>query len=326
MARLSYDTADTLIYDPVGAHRNATRAALYTIGFRNIEVCGTLADLSRIIKRVPPDLVLCEAQGADAELCALIQTMRQGTSGHANPFLVIIVTAWEKSRPLVTRVLNSGADDLILRPFSTALLKSRIDTHTERRKDFVITHDYVGPDRRNDPNRSSNTPLFQPPNSLKMKARDGLNLSEAAARLSQELRVAKGTLTTEKLRRDAFQICILWRLLQEPEDGTTADNLSKLTNLAQTVAKRCREIELETALQWCDSIVAAAEGLHFGVDRNASMHILGQGALNLMQIIHPDLSRSDHLKAIEETLAMIKARESVRSEAAEVLLEKLAAG
>ncbi len=307
MARISYDTADTLIYDPVGAHRNATRAALYTLGFRNIEVCGTLDDLSRIIKRVPPDLVLCEAQGADTELCAMIQTMRQGTGGHANPFLVIIVTAWEKSLPLVTRVLNSGADDLVLRPFSTALLKARIDAHTQRRKHFVITHEYVGPDRRNDSDRGTNTELFQPPNSLKMKA-NGLSLTEVATRLQSELRAAKDTLTIEKLRRDAFQICVLWRLLQEPDDPGTDANLAKLTALAQSVAKRCRECELENALQWCDSVIAAAEGLHFGVDRNASMHILGQGALNLNQIIHPDLAKSDHMRAIEEAVAVIKAR------------------
>ncbi len=326
MARLNYETADTLIYDPVGAHRNATRAVLYTLGFRNIEMCGTLDDLSRIIKRVPPDLALCEAQGADAELCNMIQTMRQGSSGHANPFLVIIVTAWEKSRPLVTKVLNSGADDLILRPFSTNLLKSRIDSHAERRKQFVITHDYVGPDRRHDPNRAADAQLFQPPNSLKMKAKDGLNLTEVATRLQQELRVAKDTLTIEKLRRDTFQVCILWRLLQEPEDTGTEANLSKLACLARSIAKRCREIELEMALQWCDSIIAAAEGLHFGVDRNASMHILGQGAINLNQIVHPDLSKSDHLKAIEEAMTMIKARDAAAPVGEEMLLDKAAAG
>lgn len=326
MARLNYETADTLIYDPVGAHRNATRAVLYTLGFRNIEVCGTLDDLGRIIKRVPPDLVLCEAQGANDELCKMIQTLRQGSSGHANPFLVIIVTAWEKSRPLVTQVLNSGADDLVLRPFSTSQLKSRIDAHAERRKHFVITHEYVGPDRRNDPNRSSNTELFQPPNSLQMKAKDGLNLTEVATRLQAELRVAKDTLIIEKLRRDSFQICILWRLLQEPEDAAAEANISKLTTLAQSVAKRCREIELETALQWCDSIIAAAEGLHFGVDRNASMHILGQGALNLNQIIHPDLSKSDHIRAIDEAVAMIKARGVTSADGEELLLDKAAAG
>ena len=99
------------------------------------------------IQKRPPDIVLCEAQGAADELCAAIQQLRQGGGGY-NPFIVIIVTAWEKSTGLINRVVNSGADDLLLRPFSTALLGSRIEAHIERRKGFVITTDYVGPDRR----------------------------------------------------------------------------------------------------------------------------------------------------------------------------------
>ncbi|MBK0572118.1 response regulator receiver protein, partial [Klebsiella pneumoniae] len=78
-----------------------------------------------------------------------IQDLRQGGQGF-NPFIVIIVTAWEKSGALVSRVVNSGADDLLLRPFSTTLLGQRIETHVERRKGFVVTTDYVGPDRRKD--------------------------------------------------------------------------------------------------------------------------------------------------------------------------------
>jgi DNA-binding response OmpR family regulator len=315
MARLNYESADTLVYDPVAAHRNATRAVLYTLGFRNIETCATVAAFEEAIRRTPPDLALCEAQGADTELCEMIQTLRQGNRGHPNPFLVIIVTAWEKSNALVSRVLNSGADDLLLRPFSTHLLGTRIDAHIERRKHFVITHDYVGPDRRNDPARPSNTDLFQPPNSLKMKAKEGLNANEANARLQKELQSAKDTLHTEKLRRDAFQICILWRLLQDPEDPGTAANLAKLGNLTQDVAKRCRSTEVEDTAQWCESVQAAVEGLHFGVDRNASMHLLGHAALSLNQVLHPEKSKSDHLKSIEETVLMIKARSTGQTSA-----------
>jgi CheY-like chemotaxis protein len=117
MSRISYETVQTLIYDPVSANRAATRASLYSLGFRHIESVAAMSDFTDSIKRRPPDLAFCEAQGADTELCATIQSMRQGLTGH-NPFVVIIVTAWENSTALVTRVLNSGADDLLLRPFS----------------------------------------------------------------------------------------------------------------------------------------------------------------------------------------------------------------
>ena len=314
MARLSYETADTLVYDPVAAHRTATRAVLYTLGFRNIESVGTVESFAEAIRKRPPDLALCEAQGADAELCEMIQSLRQGVSGF-NPFLVIIVTAWEKNSTLVSRVLNSGADDLLLRPFSTTLLQTRIDTHVERRKQFVITHDYVGPDRRSDPTRASNTELFVPPNSLKMKAKEGLTPAEVTARMDHELKSACEVLNSEKLRRDAFQICVLWRLLQEPDDPGFAYNLIKLSKLTRAVGKRCRETEFESAAQWCESVQAAVEGLELGVDRNASMHLLGHAALNLNHVIEPQKTVPEHLKTVQATVAMIRARESGRTNA-----------
>src|SRR5215469_3759595 len=109
--RLVFDTADTLVFDPVAANRNATRTTLYNIGFRRIETVGNLDAFAEAVKRRPPDLALCEAHGGVDELCAMIQNLRLGVTVY-NPFIVIIVTAWEQSGGLVSAVLNSGADDL----------------------------------------------------------------------------------------------------------------------------------------------------------------------------------------------------------------------
>jgi DNA-binding response OmpR family regulator len=326
MARLSYESAETLVYDPVSANRTATRAVLYTLGFRNIETVASVEDFREAIHMRPPDLALCEAQGADTELCRMIQMLRQGASGY-NPFIVIIVTAWEKSNALVGRVVNSGADDLILRPFSTKLLGERIETHIERRKGFVITHDYVGPDRRHDPSRASTVELFEPPNSLKMKAKERLNAEEATARLDAELRTARDVLNTEKLRRDAFQICILWRLLQErrPGEQSTTEELTNLSHMTRAVGERCRETEFESAVGWCDSVLAAVEGLEQGVDRNASMRLLGHAALNLNQVFQPEMATADQLSKIDATVAMIRARVQTKADASGAEL-KMASG
>src|ERR1700733_14977716 len=91
MSRLSFESAETVVFDPVAANRAGTRTALYGLGFRRIEAVATLDGLVESIKRRPPDLALCEAQGMGAELCAMIQGLRQGATGY-NPFIVIIVT------------------------------------------------------------------------------------------------------------------------------------------------------------------------------------------------------------------------------------------
>ena len=309
MGRLSFDSVDALIYDPVSANRTATRAALYTLGFRRTESVPTLETFVEAMQKRPPDLALCEAQGADEELCETIQQLRQGSGGY-NPFIVVIVTAWEKNTGLINRVVSSGADDLLLRPFSTALLGSRIEAHIERRKGFVITTEYVGPDRRKDLIRAGNVELFEPPNSLKMKAKDKLSPEAIAKRLDSELKMARDKLSTEKLRRDSFQVCILWRLLQDERagNGEPPPELEKLHELTKSIARRCRDADAESAVEWCDSIVAAAEGLKIGVDRNASMHLLGHAALSLHQTFHPEKTPADQLAEIDATVAIIRAR------------------
>jgi DNA-binding response OmpR family regulator len=308
MGRLSFDSVDALIYDPVSANRTATRAALYALGFRRTETVSTLDAFLESIQKSPPDIALCEAQGAAEELCATIQQVRQGGAGH-NPFIVVIVTAWEKSTGLINRVVSSGADDLLLRPFSTALLGQRIETHIDRRKSFVITTDYVGPDRRKDDHRAVGTELFAPPNSLKMKAKDRLSAEAIARKLDVELKTAREKLVSEKLRRDSFQVCILWRLMQEalPSRGVPPE-LDKLCQLVRSIAHRSQESEFLPPLEWCEQLLAAAEGLELGLDRNASMHLLGHAALSLHQAFHPEKTAADQLAEIDATVAIIRAR------------------
>lgn len=310
MGRLSFDAVDTLIYDPVSANRTATRAALYSLGFRRTETVPTLENFFERIQNSPPDLALCEAQGATDELCLAIQSLRQGGAGH-NPFIVVIVTAWEKNDGLIRQVVSSGADDLLLRPFSTALLGQRIEAHIERRKSFVITTDYVGPDRRKETGRASDAELFSPPNSLKMKAKDRMPLDAVTRLLDTELKTARETLQSEKLRRDSFQACILWRLMQDAlPSGNPPAELDRLVALTASIERRSRDGENMPAVEWCEQLAAACEGLRLGVDRNASMHLLGHAALSLHQAFHPEISAADQLAEIDATVAIIRARNS----------------
>lgn len=309
MSRLSYETAQALVYDPVAGNRTATRSALFSLGFRQIETVASLDQLDEFIQHRPPDLALCEAQGVESDLCRRIQSLRQGVAGY-NPFIVIIVTAWENSNGTVKRVIDSGADDLLLRPFSPAILGQRLRTHIERRKGFVVTSEYVGPDRRKDPSRASNVTVFEPPNSLKMKVKEGLSPEEATLRLDGELKSAREALVAEKLRRDAFQICVLWRLMQGQIPGTSRYevDLSKLREVTRGIARRSAGTEFEPAVEWCDAVLAAIEGLELGVDRNPTMHMLGHAAVSLNQVFAPEKSASDHLSEIDATVAIIHAR------------------
>jgi hypothetical protein len=129
-------------------------------------------------------------------------------------------------------------------------------------------------------------------------------------RLDAELKLARDKLHAEKLRRDSFQICVLWRLMQEQRPGQQAVkvDLKRLTTLARTIERRCRDTAFDPAVEWCDSVRGATEGLEQDVDRNASMHLLGHAALELHAIFHPEQSPADRIAEIDATVAIIRAR------------------
>jgi hypothetical protein len=54
MSRLSYDSVDVLIYDPVSANRTATRATLYALGFRRTESVSTIEAFVESMQKNPP--------------------------------------------------------------------------------------------------------------------------------------------------------------------------------------------------------------------------------------------------------------------------------
>lgn len=187
--RSFYDLAEILICDPVAPNRAATRSALYSLGCRHIEMASNLRDFLEAIENRPPDLALCEAQVGKQELCHLIRELRHSEQSY-NPFAIIIATAWVPDADLTTELLNSGADGLILRPFSAALLDQRIRTHIMQQKPYVVTDDYIGPERRAG-GRPTTATMLAPPNSLRMKIEGRANPDQAIRQFYVELRTAR---------------------------------------------------------------------------------------------------------------------------------------
>lgn len=195
-----YELAEVLVCDPVASNRAATRSALYSLGCRHIEIGGSLRDFLEALEYRPPDFALCEAQVGESELCRAIRELRHGVHSY-NPFAIVIVTAWMPNAALTTEIVNSGADGLLLRPFSAALLDQRIRTHVMRQKPFIVTEDYIGPERRT-VGRPSGALTFEPPNSLRMKIEGRANPDEAIRQFNADLRAACSKLTRAKQQRN----------------------------------------------------------------------------------------------------------------------------
>jgi hypothetical protein len=101
-----------------------------------------------------------------------------------------------------------------------------------------------------------------------------------------------------------------------PGAATYTQELDKIAQLSKGIAKRCRETEFDPALEWCDSVMAAVEGLQAGVDRNAAMHLLGHAALSLNNVFYSEKSSDDILSEIDATVDFIRTRNMAEAAAA----------
>lgn len=321
---IHYDSAETLIYDPVGPNRNATRTNLHALGFRKVEPAPTLEMLEKQIKMRAPDLLMCEAAGAEAELCTMIQAVRQGKIGD-NPFIVIVVTTWRRDGDLVVQVLNSGADDLLARPFSTVQLGERLRAHIERRKSFVVTSDYIGPDRRRDATRAS-AECFDVPNTLRMRTVDVANSEDVERAAALAVRQGKIQVSREKLRRDAFQLCVQWRRFEQrrPDAPDFTSILDRLEEIAAEIDIRAESLGITESRQWCKAITESARSIGYllecgdredqvkdriGLDLGAPLHLLGHAALTLGQIFAPGEVRPGQLVELDAIVARADVRQ-----------------
>jgi CheY-like chemotaxis protein len=311
-----YETAQAIVYDPVVSNRTATRASLHAIGFRKVELSPSLEMLTDSLKVKEPDLLVVEVSGAEMEICDLMQSVRQGALGK-NPFIVMIATTWRRDGTSVGKVISSGADDLVARPFSTSVLGMRIRAQVERRKGFVVTSDYIGPDRRRDLNRPG-VESVDVPNSLKVRT-DGLGDDEAALHIARLVAQGKEVLNAQKVRRDAVQLCVQWRFLEQRNLGMSDfyDILTRLEKIAGEIKRRIGgdAEQAEAAGKLLDNIANSLQGImtlnsrveggagDTAPDFGPALSQLGHAALSLGKMFAPDETTPSKLAEIEAAIA-----------------------
>ena len=320
MDRHAYDAIDTLAYDPAEAGRNALRASLNALGFRKVELPATLKKLEEIVRARPVDFLLCEVSGGEAGVCRFIQWLRQDDASR-NPFAVVIATTRQSDSAIVGRVLNAGADDLLVRPYETSLLAERVRAQVERRKGFVVTLDYVGPDRRRDPARSG-PECIAVPNSLKIKSVSSIASDLAERKIAAEIREGRSAINRERLRRNAFQLCVQWRLLEQRRSGgpVFAETVARMRVLAGEIRRRAKGMADDFAAKWCQSvedslhaIVAMSEAVKNAsddslLDLGPPTHLLGQAAMALGQKFAPRDVQPGRLVELDALVARIDSR------------------
>src|SRR5262249_22938228 len=138
-------------------------------GVRNVAECNGSADrLFNALDTGIVDLLVYDYELMRDRFEDTMQQIRRKARGR-NPFVVILATVADTDAETVRRLGRAGVDDMIRRPVTGQRLFESVDKLMERRKPFMVTHDYVGPIRQLN---HGNAPLMRVPNTMRCRAID----------------------------------------------------------------------------------------------------------------------------------------------------------
>ncbi len=169
MAKNDYGLVRILLFDPDLTSRNATKFALAGIGIKNIAEFYTIRGLPDALRETEFELLILECSTGARHLFKLVGDLRKNSLG-SNPFVSIIMTVWHPTDELVYQALQSGIDDLVIKPISANSMVGRIDSLIRMRKPFVFEEDYYGPIRKVTSGQVDKRAPVEVPNSLQAKA------------------------------------------------------------------------------------------------------------------------------------------------------------
>lgn len=217
--------------------RTGLRGALFSIGFRTIDETASFIKLHDFIEQGAIDLLVVSSELEGNDTGFLISEMRNQRLG-PNPFQVVITLLANAEPEYVKRVIDSGADDLLLTPVQPDQMILRIQKLARMRKPFVVTHDYTGPDRRTKTRafESPSAPMLEVPNPLRFRVEGGTDI----ARLDRSIAEAGTTLNRMKIERYAVQIdWLVTHIHATIRDGVAVDPVALLpyTGTLSTVSE-----------------------------------------------------------------------------------------
>ncbi|MCW8952237.1 MAG: response regulator [Rhodospirillales bacterium] len=259
---MNYGTVKVLLAEGNPQVREAIKTALGESGFLAVSETGNLHAVHDAVTDGGLDLLICDAGlGAD-DIAELVFRVRHHQAG-TNPFISIIVLTADTALEKVRRIIESGADDLLVKPLSVQLLLDRIRHLVEINRQFMVTSDYIGPPR---PELVLSgvvgAPRMDVPNPVRAKAVDGSD----AASLQRAIDNAALQVNEHKMERHAIQIrdlvdAIVPMYEKKPPDESVVLLLERLLYVSEDISRRLKGTRFAHVSELCLTMLGLARSI-----------------------------------------------------------------
>lgn len=309
-----------VLAEPYAQMRRALRSALAAEGFRFVIEVGETNSFAMTLNDPMPDVLVVDINlPGDRDVLDMLREIRSDKLGR-NPFVPIIGSTWEAKPDRVRKAVDSGIDDLLVKPVAAGTVIERISVLARNRKPFIVTSDYIGPDRRRPGERpeDDSVPRIEVPNSLKAKV-EGKSIDPASWGFAKKEALA--ALNAQRLKAAAFQVSFLAEQLLPAMSRDLASQrigpfLDRLLVTANDIAGRARLSEQVQLLPLCDAVTRVGRELaeiHKGQadepDRLAkNLKLLKQLADALLAGFNPDRAAGDLAEQVAQAIRRYQAR------------------
>jgi DNA-binding response OmpR family regulator len=294
MTEYEFTNVEAVVVDSQLHAVRLLREMLVRLGIKKTEVFDNADTALTHLGAVNADLVLVDCDGPlEADAFRFVRSLRNDMTAQ-NPYAGIIVTCWQPTQAHVVKMTNAGADALLMKPFSPRQLLDRMGALIEARKKFVVTSDFVGPDRRKHPREGAQVPLFDVPNTLRFKA---LNRPEQGM-AKQLIADANTVINGQKCLRGGIQVGFLVEYAavsglaaRSRPDRWALDHVGRVPSVLDDLEKRLKADQRMPALSHCATVrrhaLAIRDAAALGPVSAEEVAALQGAVHDLMRVIDP---------------------------------------
>jgi len=250
---------DIFLGEPNEQVRESMRSMMRGEGLRRTRTFGRIDDLTTALKEMSPDLLVV-ADDMAPNIFEIIRDIRQFRFGR-NPFVMITMMVTADKDVNTKKAILAGCDDVMIKPVSPGRLLDRVAHFTFNRIPFIVTTDYLGPERRRQTDRPSAIKQLVVVNSLLAKA-EGRKITQA--QLSREVEKCMGEVMAARLDSHGLKLqYICNQILKAYEEGRidkeVEERLLILVSVLEDAARTAKHIGEPELAQICTQLARQVE-------------------------------------------------------------------
>jgi DNA-binding NarL/FixJ family response regulator len=157
---MNLSTTEGILIEPGAGSRSALREVMWRAGVRRIVQFDDMPS-AKSEEFASADVILIGLDGTTPEALSIVRQVRQRVSA-ANPFAFVFATHFGPTRESIIGALEAGVDTVLGKPLSAATLSQHVAAQIASPRKWLVSSNYVGPERAAGPGSGQGTRLTAP--------------------------------------------------------------------------------------------------------------------------------------------------------------------